>query len=59
MEAISQTDWEALCASVIRKKYRTIPEERGERQKLMAAMMRLGYSADTVKEALRRILRDG
>jgi len=57
MEEISDTDWDENCAAAIRKKYGEIPEDRGERQKLIASMMRLGYDADTVKEAMRTILR--
>ena len=57
MEAVSEEDWEENCVACIEKKYGEIPEDRGERQKLMAAMMRLGYDADTVKEAIRRIRR--
>lgn len=56
---LSDVDWEENCASVIRKKYREIPVERRELQKLMAAMMRLGYDADTIKAALRSIMREG
>lgn len=58
MEEISDTDWEENCTAAIRKKYGEIPEDRGERQKLIASMMRLGYDADTVKEAMRIILRE-
>ncbi len=58
MEELSDTDWVENCASAIRKKYGEIPEDKGERQKLIAAMMRLGYDADTVKEAVRDILRE-
>ena len=58
MEEISDTDWEENCAEAIRKKYGEIPEDRGERQKLIAAMVRLGYDTDTVKEAMRTILRE-
>ena len=58
IESLSDVDWVENCAAVIRKKYGEIPEDKGERQKLMAAMMRLGYDADTVKAAARRILRE-
>ena len=58
MESLSDTDWEENCAEAIRKKYGKIPEDKGERQKLMAAMMRLGYDADTIRGAMRRILRE-
>ena len=59
MEDLSDVDWEENCASAIRKKYRQIPEDRHEFQKLVAAMVRLGYEADTVKAALRSVLREG
>jgi SOS response regulatory protein OraA/RecX len=58
MENISDTDWEENCAAAIRKKYGEIPEDRGERQKLIASMMRLVYDTDTIKEAMRAILRE-
>ena len=59
MDDLSDVDWEENCAASIRKKYRVMPEERGEWQKLVAAMVRLGYDADTVKSALRRMMRQG
>ena len=59
MTQLSDVDWEENCASAIRKKYREIPAERKELQKLMAAMMRLGYDGDTVKAALRKVMREG
>ena len=58
MESLSDTDWVENCAAAIRKKYGEIPEDKGERQKLIASMMRLGYNTDTVKEAMRAILRE-
>ena len=58
MEELSNTDWVETCAAAIRKKYGKIPEDKGERQKMLAAMMRLGYDTDTVKAAARRILRE-
>ena len=57
MESLSDTDWVENCAAAIRKKYGEIPEDKGERQKLIAAMMRLGYDSDTVREAMREILK--
>ena len=59
MAELSHVDWEENCAAAIRKKYRDIPGERKELQKLVAAMMRLGYDGDTVKAALRQIVREG
>ena len=57
-EGLSEVDFTENCAAVIRKKYGEIPEDRAGRQKLMAAMMRLGYDSDEIREAMRRILRD-
>ena len=57
MESLSDTDWVENCIAAIRKKYGEIPEDKGERQKLMAAMMRLGYDTDTIREAMRDILK--
>ena len=57
MEALFDVDWEENCAIAIRKKYREIPEDKGERQKLIASVMRLGYDTDTVNSAKRQIQR--
>lgn len=57
-EGLSEVDFTENCAAVILKKYGEIPEDRAGRQKLMAAMMRLGYDSDEIREAMRRILRD-
>ncbi len=59
MESISEVDFEENCASVIRKKYHGVPEDRTERQKLFAALARLGYDADVIREAMRRVEREG
>ena len=55
MEALSDVDFCENCAKLIRKKYRSVPNDRTERQKLIAAMMRQGYDADTVKHALQLV----
>ena len=57
LEELSEVDWEENCAAAIRKKYRVIPEDRQERQKLMAAILRLGYDSETVRDAVRMILK--
>ena len=54
---LSDVDWVEACAAAIRKRYREIPRDRGELQKLMAAMMRMGYDSDTVRSAMREILK--
>ena len=58
MESLTEVDWTEACTEVIRKKHGEIPEDRGERQKLIASVMRMGYDADTVREAMRVILRE-
>ncbi len=58
MEATDDVDFEANCIAVIRKKYAEVPTDRNGQQKLIAALMRLGYDADTVRIAIRRILRE-
>ena len=55
---LSDVDWVEACAAAIRKRYREIPGDRGELQKLMAAMMRMGYDSDTVRSAMREILKE-
>ena len=57
MEDLADTDWVENCAAAIRKKYGEIPEDKGERQKLIAAMTRRGYDTDTIREAMREILK--
>ena len=57
LEGLSEVDWTENCAEAIRKKYGEIPTDRQQRQKLMAAILRLGYDSETVKDAMRTILR--
>ena len=57
MEELSEVDFDELCAEVIRKKYGDLPAERGERQKMTAALMRLGYDADHIRGAMRLLTR--
>lgn len=59
VEALSEVDFVGNCAAVIRKKYGDLPDDRAARQKLMAAMMRLGYDSEEIREAMRQILREG
>ncbi len=59
VESLSDVDFTENCAEVIRKKYGGVPPDRQERQKMMAALMRLGYGTEEIREAMRRILREG
>ena len=52
MESLSDVDWAEACAAVLRKRYGEIPAERGQRQKLIAAMMRLGFEAEDIRTAM-------
>lgn len=55
MESLAEVDFAENCAAVIRKKYRTLPADRAARQKMTAALMRLGYDADLIRTAARRV----
>lgn len=48
-------DFADKCRSVILKKYTCIPEERKEREKMYAALLRLGYSSADIRGAISRI----
>lgn len=53
MASLSETDWVECCVAAIRKRHWQVPEDKGGRQRLIASVMRLGYDADTVRQALR------
>lgn len=44
-------DFAQNCAAVIRRKWREIPADRAARAKYRAALLRLGYESETVREA--------
>lgn len=53
LESFEDVDFAANCAALIRKKCGgELPRERGELDKLIAAMVRYGYSYGEIKEAL-------
>ena len=58
LEGLCEVDWTENCAAAMRKKYGEIPEDRQERKKLMAAVLRLGYDSETIRDALRMLLRE-
>jgi len=58
-EGLSEVDFVGNCAAVIRKRYGDVPEDRSARQKMTAALMRLGYDSDEIREAMRVVLREG
>ena len=53
MEELAQVDFSEICAEIIRKRYGAFPAERGPRQKIIAALMRLGYNLDHIRGAAR------
>ena len=57
-ESLSEVDFTENCAAVIRKRYGGVPAERSDRQKLMAAMLRLGYEAEEIRAAMRQVARE-
>ena len=58
LDQLSDVDFGENCAMVIRKKYRTVPDDRADRQKLIAALVRLGYDVDTARKAMREVGRE-
>ncbi len=62
MKSLGDVNFEENCAEAIRKKHRTLPgagpADRAVRQKLIASICRMGYDTDTVRSALRAVLRE-
>ena len=57
-ENISLIDEETLvqnCAILIKKKYRVIPDEPNEVKKIIASLVRYGYTFSEIKEAFRMV----
>ena len=52
---LEEIDFADGCLRAIEKKYRVIPSDRRERERMYAALMRLGFSASDIKEALTRV----
>lgn len=57
-ENISLIDEETLvqnCATLIKKKYRVMPDESNEVKKIIASLVRYGYTFSEIKEAFRMV----
>ena len=54
-EILGEIDFVELCAEHIEKKYREIPGDRLQRQKMCASLMRYGYSQSDIREAMKII----
>ncbi len=57
-ELLQTVDFSSRCAKLIRKRYGGISENAEERQRMFAGLMRYGYSASEIKEAVRRVSSD-
>ena len=55
MSTLRDVDHVKRLVAVIRKKYGGIPADRRERDKMVAALLRLGYGMDTVRHAMERL----
>lgn len=53
MDGVCEIDFAENCARLILKKYRGLPEERHQKQKMYVALARYGYSGSDIKEAVR------
>jgi regulatory protein len=51
MAYLETVDFVELCVRLIRQKYRTLPKEEKERQKVIAGLVRHGYTFSEIKDA--------
>ena len=56
-EYLAEVDFVEHCVLLIREKYGTIPKEDSERNKIMASLVRYGYSTTEIKNAAKVIER--
>ena len=52
-EFLDETDFSAICAEQIRKKYGRIPEDDHSRKLMYASLSRMGFSTSDIKSALK------
>ena len=57
-DQLDDIDFVESCAALIRKKYREIPSEPYGRNKMLASLSRMGYSASEIKKAIGIVLSD-
>ena len=50
-EYLAEVDFPTLCAALIREKYGHLPKDESERQKIVAALIRYGYSTTEIRKA--------
>ena len=56
-EYLAEVDFVELCADLIRKEFGTLPKEESERNRVIAAVVRYGYSMTEIKNAAKIIER--
>lgn len=54
---LDEVDFSESCATLIRKKYRELPTDAAERRRMIASLIRYGYSMSDIKEAMKILLR--
>ena len=54
---LEQVDFSEHCAALIRKQYGSFPEDKNERNRMIASLYRYGYRLQEIKEAVKRIER--
>ena len=58
MESLKEVDFVENCAYLIRRKYGQIPKDLNEFKKMIASLVRYGYSISEVKLAVRRVSKE-
>ena len=56
-DLLEQVDFAEHCAALIRKQYGGFPEDKNERNRMIASLYRYGYRLQEIKEAVKRIER--
>ena len=56
-EYLAEVDFAECCAELIRKEYGTLPKDEKERSRIIAAVVRYGYSMTEIKNAAKLIER--
>ena len=51
MAYLGTVDFVEQCVKLIRQKYRTLPKDEQERQKVIAGLVRQGYTFSEIKDA--------
>lgn len=60
-EALSEfdnIDFSKICAELILKKFKGLPEDISERRRLMASLLRYGYTSGEIKNAFTKLSKD-